>query len=205
MKKFFITGIGTDIGKTVVSAIITEAIEADYWKPVQAGNLDVTDSDTVRRLISNNKTIFHPEAYRLQMPASPHQAAAAEGISITPDQINLPVLTNNLVIEGAGGLMVPLNNNFLMLDLISGWDCDVILVSKNYLGSINHTLMSIDSLQRRQVPIAGIVFNGEPNPASEDFIISYSGLRRLPTVAMESELNPTIIKQYATRFKPFLL
>lgn len=204
MRKIFVTGIGTDVGKTVVSAILTEALQADYWKPIQAGNLDYTDTDTARNLVSNGRTVFHPEAYRLQLPASPHQAAAAENIIIEPSQIHLPAVSNNLIIEGAGGLLVPLNNKFLIIDLITQLDCEIILVSRNYLGSINHTLLSIECLQRRQIPIAGLIFNGEPNLASEDFIISYSGLRKFPAVLPEKELNAATVKRYATQFKPYL-
>ncbi len=176
MRKLFVTGIGTDVGKTVVAAILTEALQADYWKPVQAGNLDHTDTDTVRELVSNSRTTFHPEAYRLQLPASPHQAAAAENIKLESAQIKLPPTTNNLIIEGAGGLMVPLSPSFLMLDLIAQLKAEVILVSQNYLGSINHTLLSIECLQQRRLPIVGLVFNGPPTPASEDFITTYSSL-----------------------------
>lgn len=203
MKKYFVTGIGTDIGKTVVAAILTEALAADYWKPVQAGNLEYTDTDTVRNLISNPQSVFHPEAYRLQLPASPHQAAAAEHIFIDPANLNIPPTARNLIIEGAGGLMVPLNDSFLMIDLIAQSNCDVILVSKNYLGSINHTLLSIEVLQRRNIPLAGIVFNGEPNPASEDYILKYTGLPKLPGILPETEMNREVIRRYAAQFKPY--
>jgi dethiobiotin synthetase len=203
MKQYFVTGIGTDVGKTVVAAILTEALAADYWKPVQAGNLDYTDTDTVRDLLRNSDTFFHTEAYRLQMPASPHTAAAAENIRIDPAQINIPVTANHLVIEGAGGLLVPLNDQFLMIDLVLKLDCPVVLVSRNYLGSINHTLLSVDALRNRNIPVVGIVFNGEPAPASEDYIIKYTGLPKLPSLLPEAELSPATIKHYAARFKPY--
>ncbi|PSR57439.1 dethiobiotin synthase [Adhaeribacter arboris] len=205
MKKLFITGIGTDVGKTIVAAIVAEALQADYWKPVQSGNLDHTDTDTVKELISNQRTTFHPEAYRLQLPASPHQAAAAENITLDPNQMLLPKTDNILVIEGAGGLLVPLNSAFLIIDLIAQLKAEVILVSRNYLGSINHTLLSIEYLRQRQIPVAGIVFNGPPTPASEDFISTYSGLTKLPSVLPESEINAATIKRYAALFRSVLL
>lgn len=203
MKRLFVTGIGTDVGKTVVAAILTEALEADYWKPVQSGSLEYTDTDTVKHLITNSQTKFHPEAYRLQLPASPHRAAASENIWIDPANIKLPLTSRPLVIEGAGGLMVPLNDRFLIIDLLTQLECEVVLVSKNYLGSINHTLMSIECLQRRGIPIAGLVFNGEPTPTSEDFILNFSGLRQLPAVLPETAITPATIRRYAADFKAY--
>lgn len=203
MRTLFVAGIGTDVGKTVVAAILTEALRADYWKPIQAGNLSYTDTDTVRDLISNLQTVFHPEAYRLQLPASPHQAAAAENICLQPEKICVPRTTRPLIIEGAGGLLVPLTNQFLIIDLIAQLASEVVLVSRNYLGSINHTLLSVECLQRRHIPIAGLVFNGEPAPATEDFILNYTGLPRLPSILPEAALTPAVIRRYAAQFKPY--
>jgi dethiobiotin synthetase len=201
MKRVFVTGIGTDIGKTVVAATITEALEADYWKPVQAGNLDFSDTDRVKELVSNPQSVFHPEAYRLQLPASPHLAAAEEQIVINPQNFNLPETQNHLVIEGAGGLMVPLTDNFLIIDLIAQLQAEVILVSQNYLGSINHTLLSILSLQQRQIPVKGIIFNGSPTSSSEDFITQYTGIPKLGALLPEAEINPAVVKQYAAQWR----
>jgi dethiobiotin synthetase len=205
MKKFFVTGIGTDVGKTIAAAVLVEALEADYWKPVQAGSLDHTDADTVKSLVSNQKTVFHPEAYRLQLPASPHAAAAAEGIIIDPARILIPDTANHLVIEGAGGIMVPLNPSFLVLDLLVAWQMETVLVSRNYLGSINHTLLTVEALQRRQVPIAGIIFNGDPNPATEEVILSLTRLRRLPSLQQEQTLTREVIRGYAGEFRGALM
>jgi dethiobiotin synthetase len=205
MKKFFVTGIGTDVGKTLVSAILVEALGADYWKPVQAGSLGNTDADTVRSLISNQKTVFHPEAYRLQMPASPHAAAAAEGLTIDPANITVPETENHLVIEGAGGVMVPLNPSFLVIDLLASWQIPTVMVSRNYLGSINHTLLTVEALQKRNVPIAGIVFNGDPNPATEEVILHYTQLRGLPSLRQEQALSREVIRGYADQFQAFLI
>ncbi|GAB3537145.1 dethiobiotin synthase [Pontibacter brevis] len=204
MKSYFITGIGTDVGKTVAAAVLTEALQADYWKPVQAGGLDFTDTDTVMSLVSNPVSVFHPEAYRLKMAASPHRAAAAEGVEIDVHGMQLPQTENNIVVEGAGGLMVPLNKRFLMLDLVQQLGLEVVLVSRNYLGSINHTLLTAEVLRYRKVPVAGIIFNGEENSASEDFIVNYTGLRKLPSIRQEAEFCKETIAAYAEEFKSYL-
>ena len=203
MKSYFVTGIGTDVGKTVAAAILTEALHADYWKPVQAGALDFTDTDTVKSLVSNPTSTFHPEAYRLKMAASPHRAAA-EGIELNVRALTLPQTENNLIVEGAGGLMVPLNKRFLMLDLVQQLGLEVVLVSRNYLGSINHTLLTAEVLRYRKVPVAGIIFNGEENAASEDFIIKYTGLRRLPSIRQEADFCKEAVAAYAEEFKSAL-
>jgi dethiobiotin synthetase len=175
MKKYFISGIGTDVGKTVVSAVLTEALQADYWKPVQAGDLDFGDSDRVKSLVSNSKSVFHPERYRLNSPASPHYAAELDGIDIALADFSIPQTDNYLLIEGAGGLMVPLNSKETVADLVKQLNIPLILVSRNYLGSINHTMLSIELLKNKGIEIAGIVFNGEPNPATENWILNNSG------------------------------
>ncbi|WP_018479101.1 dethiobiotin synthase [Pontibacter roseus] len=204
MKRYFVTGIGTDVGKTVAAAILTEALQADYWKPVQAGGLDFTDTDMVKSLVSNEQSVFHPEAYRLKMASSPHKAAAAEGIEIDVHGLTLPDTQNNLIVEGAGGLMVPLNKRYLVLDLVQQLGLEVILVSRNYLGSINHTLLTAEVLRYRKVPVAGIIFNGEENQTSEDFIIKYTGLRRLPSIRQEADFCQETVAEYAREFVPYL-
>jgi dethiobiotin synthetase len=204
MKNFFVTGIGTDVGKTVVSAILTEALEADYWKPVQAGSLEATDTHTVRNLVSNPRSFFHPETYRLQAPLSPHAAARAENLELDLHKITVPQTENKLVIEGAGGLMVPLNDKFLVLDLLANLHCAAVVVSRNYLGSINHTLLTLEVLKYRKIPVAGIVFNGEPNPATEAFILNYSGVSRLFSVPIFPELNASEIAIQAQNLRSTL-
>ncbi|MGZ5304921.1 MAG: dethiobiotin synthase, partial [Bacteroidia bacterium] len=176
-KLIFVTGIGTGIGKTIVSAILTEALKADYWKPIQTGNIGDSDSETVGNLISNTDSVIHKEAYSLKKPASPHAAATDENITIVEENIILPESQNKiLIIEGAGGLMVPLNDSFLMIDLIQKLKAEVVLVSANYLGSINHTLLSAEALKQRNIPVKGIVFNGEVYHEGEDFILNYTAL-----------------------------
>jgi dethiobiotin synthetase len=178
-KPLFVTGIGTGIGKTIVSAVLVEKLKADYWKPVQSGDLDRSDSLSVKRLISNSVTKVHQESYRLTQPFSPHKSAAIDGITIDPDSIRLPETNNALIVEGAGGLMVPLNNKFLIIDLIKKLDIEVVLVSQNYLGSINHTLLSIYALKNYGIPIRGIIFNGKKDIYSKDFVLENSGLKLL--------------------------
>lgn len=184
-KRIFITGIGTEIGKTFCSAIVAEALKADYWKPVQAGELDQLDSSWVKNAISNKKTKILKEQYLLSEPMSPHAAAAIDGIELKPENFEVPETSNELVIEGAGGLMVPLNHNGdLIVDLIPLVSDEVILISKNYLGSINHTLLSIELLKLRNIPIKGIIFNGEPNQATEDIILTTTGVKLIGKVPL---------------------
>lgn len=182
MAKYFITGIGTGIGKTLISAILTEKLKADYWKPIQSGDLETSDSKTIASLISNNLTVIHPESYRLTQPLSPHLSAKLDGIHINLGQIVIPETANNLIIEGAGGLMVPLTENELIVDLIKKLDVQVILISQNYLGSINHTLLSINLLNQYNIKIKGIIFNGEENLETERFILQYAKTKKLGSV-----------------------
>jgi len=160
-KPLFVTGIGTSVGKTIVSAVLCQQLQADYWKPVQSGDLDFTDSDQVRQLISNPITRIYPEAFRLQLAASPHQSAKAEELEIRPADFTLPETTNQLLIEGAGGLFVPLSATFFMIDLIKQLHVEVVLVARNYLGCINHTLLSIAALTQNNLPLKHLVLNGD--------------------------------------------
>ncbi|HEU5146998.1 MAG TPA: dethiobiotin synthase [Chryseosolibacter sp.] len=192
---YFITAIGTDSGKTLVSAILCEAFSADYWKPVQSGL--PRDTDTVRELISNTRTVFHPEQYLLKTPVSPHAAARIDGVQITLDAFSIPVTTNSLIVEGAGGCMVPLNDNDLVIDLIVRLGMPVILVSNHYLGSINHTLLTVEALEKRNVQIKGIIFNGETNPETEGIILSRTKKQCLLRIAKESHINRDVVMKYA--------
>jgi len=176
---FFVTGIGTEIGKTIVSAALVEKLQADYWKPVQSGDLDNSDSIKIKSLISNTVTKIFPEAYQLTQPFSPHKSADLDGVRIESQKFHLPPTNNALIVEGAGGLMVPLNDHFLMIDLIKQLDMDVILVSKNYLGSINHTLLSINALKQYGISVKGIIFNGPEDSYTKDFILQYTGIKLL--------------------------
>lgn len=193
MAKYFITGIGTGIGKTLISAILTEKLMADYWKPIQSGDLDISDSKTIASLISNPKSVIHPESYRLTRPLSPHLSAKLDGVEIRLDQIIIPETENNLIIEGAGGLMVPLNETQLIVDLIDKLDVEVILISQNYLGSINHTLLSINLLNQYEIKIKGIIFNGDENLETERFILDYSKIKKLGHVPSLRNIDKNVI------------
>lgn len=193
-KTYFVTGIGTEIGKTISSAVLVEKLNADYWKPIQAGDLDNSDSIKVQNLISNSISIFHQESYRLTQPFSPHYAAELDGIEIDLKKITIPETENNLIIEGAGGLMVPINQKDLMIDLIQKLGIEVILISKNYLGSINHTLLSIEALKNRNIPITGIIFNGIKTEASESIILERTQLQFLGRIPEMENISKSTIK-----------
>jgi len=192
-KPLFVTGIGTGIGKTVVSAVLVEKLQADYWKPIQSGDLDNSDTQTVMQLVSNATSYLHAEAYRLTQPFSPHKSAAIDGITIEPAKIVIPDTSNRLIIEGAGGLMVPLTMNFLMIDLIKQLGAEVVLVTKNYLGSINHTLLSIYALQKENIPIKGLIFNGRKDIYSKEAILDYAGLKLLGHLPEYNQLDKKAI------------
>ena len=202
--KLFITGIGTDVGKTIASAIITEALEADYWKPIQAGDLEDSDSHKIKAYLSNEKTKIHPNSYALNTPASPHLAAQLDSIAIDLKKIKEPATNNHLVIEGAGGVFVPLNATEMVIDLIQ-LDYKVIVVSRHYLGSINHTLLTIEALQNRKISIAGIVFNGEKNEATETIILNKSKLEMIGRINPEPYFDKNVILEYADQFRENLL
>ncbi len=202
--KIFVTGIGTDVGKTIASSIITESLQADYWKPIQAGDLDNSDSHKIERYISNDKTVIHSNSYKLNTPASPHLAAEIDGITIDLAKIVAPETENHLVIEGAGGLFVPLNNQDTIVELIAP-DYKVVVVSRHYLGSINHTLLTIEALQNRKINIAGIIFSGEQNQATEFIILSKTGINCIGRIEQEPYFDQNVIKDYADQFRENLL
>lgn len=201
----FITGIGTGVGKTIVSAIMCEALEADYWKPVQSGDCADSDAMRVRQLVSNKKSVFHPEAYCLNLPASPHHAAAAEGKKIELRKLRLPATENHLIIEGAGGILVPLNQNRLYADWVEQHNLPVVLVSRHYLGSINHTLLSVEALRARDINILGIVFNGDEEKPTEQILLRMTGLKMLGRVRNENKLSRKVISTYAKEFKKIFI
>lgn len=194
---YFITGIDTDSGKTLTSAIVCQALGADYWKPIQSGL--PRDSDTVRSLLSNDSIRIFPEGYLLNTPASPHASAKIDGITIEPQKIKKPD-SNNLVIEGAGGCLVPLNDTDFVIDLAALWDCEVILVADLYLGSINHTLLTVNLLKQRKLKVKGIFFNGDSNPESERIILKHSGYDVLLRIKREKGVNREVVATYAKEF-----
>lgn len=193
---FIVAGIHTGTGKTVCSAILCQATGFDYWKPVQAGDLDRSDSIFVRNMVSNPTCTIHSERHRLNTPMSPHQAAKIDGIEIRKDDFQLPITDNQLVVETAGGVMSPLAEGFLIIDLIALLKLPVVLVSGNYLGSINHTLLTIEALQSRRIPLKGIIFNGPSTPSSESFILNSSKLNSLFSVPTFDPLNRKSISDF---------
>jgi dethiobiotin synthetase len=200
---FFITGISTDVGKTIVSAIITEALQADYWKPIQAGELENSDTHKVQKLVSNKKTKFHPSAFNLQTPMSPHAAAEIDGVHISAKKIKRPATKNTLVIEGAGGLLVPLNDSETIAVLIEKED-KVIVVSRHYLGSINHTLLTIEALKTMGLNVFGIIFSGAENPSTERIISKMTGVSVLGRIEEEPYFDSNVVLEYAAILKPRL-
>ena len=205
MATFFITGTGTDVGKTLVSAIICEALQADYWKPVQAGYEPMTDSEWVKSMISNPKTIVHPESYLLKFPASPHIAAADEALEISLEKIvsDKPKTDNHLVIEGAGGLMVPLNKEEFVCDLITALDATVIIVSRNQLGSINQSLLTAMALKQKNVKVLGWVFNDEYLDYETE-IVGWTGYPWIASVRQLEHIDKGIVHAQSVKMREHL-
>jgi dethiobiotin synthetase len=201
-KTYFITGISTEVGKTVVAAVVTEALEADYWKPIQAGELENSDTHKVERFISNKKTVFHKNSYALKTPMSPHAAAEIDGIIVDVTAIQAPKTVNHLAIEGAGGLLVPLNDTATILDLIQP-NYKVIVVSRHYLGSINHTLLTVNLLKEKGFEVA-IIFSGDEHKTTESIIEKMTNVTILGRIEEEPYFDKNVIKEYADKFKELL-
>lgn len=203
----FITGIGTEIGKTVVSAVIAEALQADYWKPVQAGFVEGTDNQRLKSLISNSSTRFFDEVYKLKLPASPHIAAKEEHDNISLDVIMQhyrTIQSEQLVIEGAGGIMVPLNDKDFVIDLIEQLQAKVILVSRNYLGSINHSLVTAALCKQRRLDVVGWVFNDQYLHYEEE-IAGWSGYPKIASIPFTSQVNSTFVSEQARLIRSALV
>lgn len=196
-QQYFVSAIGTDSGKTFFSAILAQKLQAHYWKPIQAGY--PTDRETVASITTGVN--FLPERYLLKKPASPHDAAAEEGIHIQSQDFELPKVDGPLVIEGAGGMLVPINDHENVIDLAAKWPVEIILVANLYLGSINHTLLSVAYLKQRNLPVKGIVFNGPANKASEEVILKRSGYPCLLRIAPEKEVNIETVLRYANQLE----
>lgn len=193
---YFITGIDTDSGKTLASAILCEALGYEYWKPVQAGF--PKDSDTIRSL--SPKTIIHPEKYFLNTPASPHAAAKIDHVNIQLTDFEAPK-QSGIIIEGAGGCLVPLNDSDFVIDLSPRLNSHIILVADLYLGSINHTLLSVHLLKTRGYPVKGIIFNGQSNPESERIILHHAQYPCLLRINKEDQINQDTVKRYSELLK----
>src|SRR5882762_1910720 len=204
-KAIGIMGIHTGIGKTVASAILAESLRVDYWKPVQAGDLQNSDSKKVYTLVSNTETVVHPEAVRLNHPLSPHEAARLDGVEINFESMVWPKTPRHLLVETAGGIMSPINEEATMIDFVSFYSLPVVLIVRHYLGSINHTLMSIDILKRRAINLIGLIVSGNPNPASQSFISAYSPLPILAQLPELPVINAASVKEAADTYRRSLL
>ena len=202
MNSIIIAGIHTGIGKTIASTILVEALQYDYWKPIQAGDLQASDSIFVQTHISNKKSFVHPEAYRLKTPESPHAAAQKEGIEILLKNLTLPQSTNPIIIETAGGIMSPLSTTLLNIDLIHHLNLPVILVTNDYLGSINHTLLTIEVLTQKNIPILGLIFSGKENPESRKFIQTHSNLKTILKIPYLPKITKKTITTIARAINP---
>ncbi len=194
-ERYFITAIHTDSGKTLVSTIFAQALHADYWKPIQAGY--PRDTDTVMQFLQNKKSKIHKEAYLLQAPMSPHAAAKLEHLEIHPENILMPQTENTLIVEGAGGVLAPISENHFVIDIAEKFDLQIILVCNIYLGSINHSMLTINELKRRKLPVRGIVFNGPENIETENFILKHAGYPCLLRIRQEKTITQEIINRYA--------
>jgi dethiobiotin synthetase len=177
-KKIAVLGMHTDAGKTVVSSVITEALQCDYWKPVQAGGLDWSDRMNVRHLVANTTSVFHEEQFRFTQPMSPHAAAKIDGVKWHMNDLVFPKTENTLLIETAGGVHSPLTEEHTMTDFVAAQQLTAILVVRHYLGSINHTICAIESIRKRNIRLLGLVFTDHANAESESFIMRYCNIER---------------------------
>jgi len=197
---FAVVGIHTGIGKTVVSAVLTHALNAHYWKPIQAG-LEERDSDTVKMLIADGEMRVYPEAVALKMPASPHTAAAAEGVVIDYQSFIIPSASRPLIIETAGGVMSPVSDDVTVADMVAWWQLPVVLVASGYLGSISHTLTAIEVLRGRSIHIAGLIFSGEYDSSAASFIDRYTSVPVIGRVPLLMPLNQVSVAAAAADIK----
>ena len=198
MSVIVVSGTDTGLGKTVFAAMLTAALDAVYWKPVQSGTGDGTDADTVARLAGVPRDRILPERYVLSQPLSPHRAAELDGVEIDPDALVLPepqARGRPVVIEGAGGLLVPLTRRTLFIDVFRRWGAPVVLCARTALGTITHTLLSVEALKARGIPLLGIAFIGEAMPDSERTIVEFSGARRLGRLPWLTELTAESLRR----------
>jgi dethiobiotin synthetase len=195
LERIVVAGIGTGVGKTVISAILCKALNAAYWKPIQTGFLSGEGDRDSRDVQQMSGCTVYPESYLLQEPLSPHAAAEIDGMRVETYKFVVPEHDGPLVIEGAGGLMVPLNDSELYIDVLAKWKFPVVLVSRHYLGSINHTLLTVEALKNRNIPIAGLIFIGDPLPQTVEAILNFSGVKVLMKIPELKEINAAVIQE----------
>jgi len=200
MTTYFITGISTDVGKTVIAAIVTEALQADYWKPIQAGDLDNSDTHKIKKYVSNDISQYHDNAFALKTPMSPHAAAEIDNVKVSVAKIKRPKTKKDLVIEGAGGILVPINETETIADLIRPTD-KIIVVSRHYLGSINHSLLTINYLKEQGFKHIGIIFSGDEHPTTEAAITKMTGVTVIGRIDEEPYIDKWVVSEYAELFR----
>jgi dethiobiotin synthetase len=205
MNRFFISGIGTNVGKTLVSAILCEALQADYWKPIQCGVAEGRDMDIVKKLLSNSKSVCHDEAFLLKEPASPHIASKNENIKITMDDLKMPQTLNKICIEGAGGPLVPINDNYFVIDMAKQNGLAVVLVVSSYLGCINHSLLAIDYLLNNNFKLHGLVLNGDFDEGVKSAIINYKRVPVLAEIPQTDKPDKKFVSEQASKVNVHLL
>lgn len=202
MNRVIVAGIGTDVGKTIVSAILTTLYEGDYWKPVECGDANTSDTTQIKKWIDQKKHKIYEPSYSLKAPFSPHHAARLQNSSIDLEKVIPPTTQKTLIIESAGGVFTPLTTTHTNLDLLKKWEAKWIVVSKHYLGSINHTLLTLSALKEYEKSVFGIVFNGNPNPDSEQAILTISKIPFLGRLYPEPYLDSQTIQRYAKQWRP---
>ncbi|MFN5118015.1 MAG: dethiobiotin synthase [Cyanobacteriota bacterium] len=195
MTRLIICGTDTDVGKTVVSAMVVQGLGASYWKPVQSGLEDGGDSATVQRLIQLPAERRLREAYRLEAPVSPHWAAERQGLHLEPERLELPAVPGPLVVETAGGLLVPLRRDWLQIEQVARWQLPVLLVARSGLGTLNHTLLSLEALRQRRIPVLGLVLNGPPHPDNPRTLEQIGGVPVLAELPRLDPLDATSLQQ----------
>ena len=201
-KTYIVTGTDTGIGKTTVAAMLTLALDACYWKPIQSGTQEETDRQRIQALTALSDDRFLPESYVLSAPLSPHRAAELEGTEIDPKALVIPVSDRNLIVEGAGGLMVPLTRGKLQIDLFAAWMAPIILCARTGLGTINHTLLSIEALRRRNMSLHGLIFIGDHNADNIRAIVEFSGVQLLGHVPLLARVDrAALLSVFAAGFR----
>lgn len=202
-RTFIVSGTDTGIGKTAAAAMLTLGLKAHYWKPIQSGTEDGPDTATVKALTGLSDDRFLPEAYVLTQPLSPHRSAELDGIEIDADRLNIPQVDGQLIVEGAGGLMVPITRQLLQIDLFKRWNTPVILCARTGLGTINHTLLSVEALRARNIPLHGLLFIGDDNPDNIRTIADLSGARVLGRLPWLDQIDADALKTaFADHFRP---